>query len=224
MKQSITRYIQACLSYQQHNVSQLKKPGNLQPITPPEGLFQLVGMDYCGQLKSTPRGNQYALCITDYLTRWIVAVSVPDCSAQTTVEALFNEYICRYGVPIVILSDHGTHFHNQLMDAMSELVGYSHIYSTTYHPQSNGMIERFNATLVPQITKLQDREHNNWDEFLAPVVFAYNAGTHSTIGCSPCELLLGREPRLSMNQPVSTFIFRRPNDYYEQAKSIQRTI
>ena len=173
MKQSITQYIQSCLSCQQFNVSRSKKPGLLQPIPPPEGPFQLVGIDYCGPLKQTPRGNQYVLCITDYFTRWVVAVAVPDCSAQTTAEALFNEYICRYGVPTVILSDQGTHFHNQLMQAMSKLVGYNHTYSTTYHPQSNGMIERFNATFISQIAKLQDRENNNWDEFLVPVVFAY---------------------------------------------------
>ncbi|CAF1479320.1 unnamed protein product, partial [Adineta ricciae] len=224
MQQSITRYIQSCLPCQQYNVSRVKKPGHLQPITPPEGPFQLIGMDYCGPLKSTPRGNQYVLCITDYFTRWIVAVAVPDCSAQTTAEALFNEYICRYGVPVAVLSDQGTHFHNQLMEAMAKLVGYNHTYSTTYHPQSNGMIERFNATFIPQIAKLQDRENNNWDEFLAPVVFAYNTGTHSTTGYSPYRLLFGREPRLPTDQPASTFTFRKPNDYYEQLKKNMKII
>jgi hypothetical protein len=218
MKQSITQYIQSCLPCQQYNISRSKKPGHLQPIPPPEGPFQLIGMDYCGPFKQTPRGNQYVLCITDYFTRWVVAVAVPDCSAQTTAEAFFIEYICKYGVPTVVLSDQGTHFHNQLMEAMSKLVGYNHTYSTTYHPQSNGMIERFNATFVPQIAKLQDREHNNWDEFLAPVVFAYNTGTHSTTQHSPFELLFGREPRLPTDGPISSFTFRKPSDYYEQLK------
>lgn len=59
-------------------------------------------------------------------------------------------------------------------------MGYNDTYSTTHHPQSNTMIERFNATFIPQIAKLQDRENNNWDEFLAPVVFAHNTGCHST--------------------------------------------
>ncbi|CAF4556130.1 unnamed protein product, partial [Rotaria magnacalcarata] len=171
MKQSIIQYIQSCLLCQQYNISRTKKPGRLQPIPPPEGPFQLIGIDYCGPFKPTPRGNQYVLCLTDYFTRWVVAVAVPDCSAKTTAEALFNAFICKYGVPAVIRSDQGTHFHNQLMNAMSKLIGYDHTYSTTYHPQSNGMIERFNATFVPQIAKLQDKEHNNWDEFLSPVVF-----------------------------------------------------
>ncbi|CAF2040851.1 unnamed protein product [Rotaria magnacalcarata] len=209
MKQSIIQYIKSCLPCQQYNISRTKKPGRLQPIPPPEGPFQLIGMDYCGPFKQTPRGNQYVLCLTDYFTRWVVAVAVPDCSAKTTAEALFNEFICKYGVPAVIRSDQGTHFHNQLMKAMSKLIGYDHTYSTTYHPQSNGMIERFNATFVPQIAKLQDKENNNWDEFLSPVVFAYNTGTHSTTQYSPFQLLFGREPRLPTDGKQSSFTFRK---------------
>lgn len=224
MKQSIAQYIQLCLPCQQHNITRSKKPGQLQPIPPPEGPFQLIGMDYCGPFKQTPRGNQYVLCLTDYFTRWVVAVAVPDCSAQTTAEALFNEYICKYGVPAVILSDQGTHFHNQLMEAMSKLVGYNHIYSTAYHPQSNGMVERFNATFVPQIAKLQDKENNNWDEFLLPVVFAYNTGTHSTTNYSPFQLLFGGEPRLPTDEQIPAFIFRKPNDYYEQLRKSMKVI
>ncbi|CAF4559739.1 unnamed protein product, partial [Rotaria socialis] len=224
MKQSIIQYIQSCLLCQQYNISRTKKPGRLQPIPPPEGPFQLIGMDYCGPFKPTPRGNQYVLCLTDYFTRWVVAVAVPDCSAKTTAEALFNAFICKYGVPAVIRSDQGTHFHNQLMNAMSKLIGYDHTYSTTYHPQSNGMIERFNATFVPQIAKLQDKEHNNWDEFVSPVVFAYNTGTHSITQYSPFQLLYGREPRLPTDGRLSSFTFRKPSDYYEQLKKSMKLI
>ncbi|CAF5083248.1 unnamed protein product, partial [Rotaria socialis] len=81
----------------------------------------------------------------------------PDCTAQTTAQTIFTEYICRYGVPMSILTDQGTHFKNQLMEPMARLIGYNHILSTVYHPQTNGMVERFNATFVPQLAKLQDR-------------------------------------------------------------------
>ena len=151
MKQTIIQYIQSCLLCQQYNINRNKKPGKLHPIPPPEGPFQIIGIDYCGPFNRTPRGNRYVLCITDYFTRWVTAVALPDCSAQTIAQALFDEYICRYGVPLSIMSDQGTHFKNQLMDAMSKLLGYNHIYSTVYHPQSNGMVERFNATFVPQV-------------------------------------------------------------------------
>ncbi len=218
MKQSIIDYIKSCLLCQQYNISRVKKPGRLCPIEVPEGPFQLIGIDFCGPFNRTPRDNQYVLCITDYFTRWITAIALPDCSAQTTAQAIFNEYICKYGVPQSILSDQGTHFRNQLMDSMAKLIGYNHIFSTVYHPQSNGMVERFNATFVPQLAKLHNRESNNWDEYLLPVVFAYNTGIHSTTQCSPFQLQFGREPRLPTDKPSSTYIFHRPNDYYNQLK------
>ncbi|CAF1397211.1 unnamed protein product [Rotaria sordida] len=105
MKQSIIQHIQSCLSCQQHNISHTKKPGQFNPIPTPEGPFQLIGIDYCDPFKPTSRGNQYVLCITDYFTKWMTAIALPDCSAQTTAQTLFNNYICQYGVPLAILSD-----------------------------------------------------------------------------------------------------------------------
>ncbi|CAF4700272.1 unnamed protein product, partial [Rotaria sp. Silwood2] len=139
-------------------------------------------------------------------TRWINAIALPNCSPQTTAQTIFDDYICRYGVPKSILSDQGTHFNNQLMDSMAKLIGYTHIFSTIYHPQSNGM----------------DPENNNWDENLSPVVFAYNTGVNSTTHYSPFQLQFGREPRLPIDKSSSTYVFHKPNDYYAQLrKSLQ---
>ncbi|CAF1249477.1 unnamed protein product [Rotaria sordida] len=195
-----------------------KKPDRLNPIPTPKGPFQLICIDYCGPFKPTPRGNQYVLYITDYFTRWMTAIVLPDCSAQTTAQTLFNNYICQYGVPLAILSDQGTHFKNQLMESIAKLIGYNHIFSSVYHPQSNEMIERFKAIFVPQIVKLQDLGNNNYDEFLSPVVFVYNIGIHATTKYSPFQLQFGREPRLPTNEPSSSITFNKPNDYYVQLK------
>ena len=132
MKQSIIQHIQSCLPCQQHNISHTKKAGRLNPIPTPEGPFQLIGIDYCGSFKPTPHGNQYVLCITDYFTRWMTAIALPHCSAQTTAPALFNNYICQYDVPLAILSDQGTHFKNQLMESIAKLIGYNHIFSRVF--------------------------------------------------------------------------------------------
>ena len=181
---------------QQYNTNRKKRSGTLYPIPPPNDPFLLIGIDYCGPLKRTPRENQYVLVITDYFTRRVTATALPNCTAETTAQALFNEYFCKYGIPSTIISDQGPHFQNRLMQNIQKLIGYNHIYSTPYHPQTNGIVKRFNSTFITQIAKLQDSQHNNWDEYLPAIVFAYNPGTHKTTKFSPYELLYGRSPRL----------------------------
>ncbi|CAF0921788.1 unnamed protein product [Rotaria sordida] len=216
MKNFIINYIKSCVVCQAYNVSRQKRPGFLQPITPPDGPNQLVGIDFCGPFPTTPQDNRYVLCLTDYYTKFITAIALPVCSASVTANAIFKEFICRYGVPKAIISDQGTSFKNQLMHSLSKLLGYHHIFCTPYHPQSNGQVERFNATFVTQLAKLTDAELNNWDEYLCSIVFAYNTGIHSTTNMSPFELTFGRKANLPIDHPPTSFIFPHPNDYFQQ--------
>ncbi|CAF2163857.1 unnamed protein product [Rotaria magnacalcarata] len=222
MKITIKHYVKACRLCTRFNISRNKRYGHLRAISPPEGPFALLGIDYCGPLVRTPRENQYVLVITDYYTRHITAIALPNCTAVTTAQALFNDYFCKYGIPSVILSDRGSHFQNQLMENVKKLIGYNHIYSTAYHPQTNGVVERFNATFITQIAKLQNAQNNNWDEYLQAVVFAYNTGVHKSTKFSPYELLYGRPARLPIHAQPAQFTFRKPINYFEQLKKTLR--
>ncbi|CAF4407465.1 unnamed protein product, partial [Didymodactylos carnosus] len=223
MQQTIHDYINSCPNCNQHNYSRKKKPGHLYPIPPQQGPFQMIGIDYCGPLMLTPSGNRYVLCITDHFSKRVTAVPLLNCTAQTTAETILTEYICKFGVPTVILLDNGTHFQNQLMSALMYLLGHNHIYSTTYHPQTNGTIERFNATFVPQLAKLQDQESNNWDDFLPAVIFAYNTGQHFSTKFSPFQLQYGQIPKLPPDQNPKTLAFNKPCDYYHQLQKNLKT-
>ena len=215
MEQSIVDHVQRCLVCQAFNVDRKKRPGFLNPIPAPDGPNLLLGIDYCGPFPTTPDGNRYVLCLTDYFTKFVNAIALPVCTASATAEAVFKEHVCRYGVPKAIISDQGTSFNNQLMLSMSKLLGYHHIFCTAYHPQSNGQTERFNCTFVVQLAKLTDREVNNWDHYLRSIVFAYNTGLHSTTHFSPFELTYGRPANLPISQPPTSFTFSQPNDYFQ---------
>ena len=171
MKLSVINYIKSCVACQAFNVNRQKRPGFLSPITPPDGPNQLLGIDFCGPFPTISQDNRYVLCLTDYYTKYVVAIALPVGTAAATATAIFTYYICLFGVPRGILSDQGTSFKNQLMHSLSRLLGYHHIFSTPYHPQSNGQIERFNSTFVVQLAKLTDNDSNNWDQYLQPIIF-----------------------------------------------------
>ena len=69
---------------------------------------------------------------------------------------------------------------------------------------------------------MQDSQHNNWDEYLQAVVFAYNTSIDKSTRYSPYELLFGRLPRLPISKPPHYFSFKKPNDYFDQSKKTLR--
>jgi hypothetical protein len=111
---------------------------------------------------------------------------------------------------------------NQLLYSLSQLLDYHHIFCTPYHSQINEPVERFNCTFVTQLAKLTDQESSNWDEYLYPIVFAYNTGVHSTTNISPFELTFGRKANLPTDHPPTTFTFSHLS-HHRQTKHIEPT-
>ena len=220
MKQDVHRHVQACTACQQYNYSRQKKPGHLQPIPPAAIPFSIIGMDFCGPFLESPHENKYVLVVTDLFTHFVTALPLPTNTAEITALTLFRHIFCHFGVCSTLITDQGTHFNNNLMRAFQHLLGYNHILSTSYHPQTNGVVERFNASMVVQISKLQQKHHNNWDDYLDAVVFAYNSSKHKTTQYSPLELLFGRCPKLPIDSPLQYFHFDRPNNYFVHLQKI----
>ena len=218
MKTTIQNYIQSCIQCQKFNIDRRKPPGLLNPIEPPKGPFQLIGIDYSGPFPTTPQGNKYVLAITDYFTKWVIAIPLPNQIAKTKAGALYAHYICIYGVPSKILSDQGPYFNNQLITAFTHILGCHHIKSTPYHSQTNGVIERFNSTFERQLAKLTDQHLNEWDMHLKSIVFAFNTGQHATTKFSPYQLQFGRNPIL----PPTHYEFPKPNDYFKHFQQTMR--
>ena len=214
MRESIHRHVQACELCQQYNYSRQKKPGHLHPIAPVASPFHMIGMDFCGPFLESPSSNRYVLVVTDLFTHFVTAIPLPANSAELTARSLFRHIFCRFGICTTLLTDQGTHFNNHLMRALQQLLGYNHILSTPYHPQTNGVVERFNASMVVQVSKLQQKHHNNWDDYLDAIVFAYNTAAHRTTKYSPFQLLFGRTPQLPIDSPPRYFHFDRPNDHF----------
>ena len=81
------------------------------------------------------------------------------------------------------------------MRQLYELLGISHIKTSVYHPEANGLVERFNGTLKHMLKKFVANQIDNWDKYLPYVLFAYREVPCQSTGYSPFELLYGRSVR-----------------------------
>ncbi|CAF4174508.1 unnamed protein product, partial [Rotaria sordida] len=206
------------LLYSAHTHPTSKSPGLLETPEPPSEIFDLIGIDFWGPTReATSIGNRYIITCTDHLSKFVIAKAIPTASASEAAKFLVEDVIFKYGhIPKHILTDQGSHFNNYLMQAITKDIGINRILSTPFHPQTNGTIERFNATIKTQLCKLQGLNRNNWDQYLPPTIYAYNIGQYRTTKYSPYQLLYGKHPTLPFSQPQSMLQFIRSNDYYNQ--------
>ncbi len=140
------------------------------------------------------RGHRFALVLVDYATRYPEAVALRNISAKSVAEALFS-MISRVGIPKEILTDQGTAFMSRTIRKLYGLLGIKSVRTSVYHPQTYGLVERFNRTLKTMIRKFVHEDAKNWDKWLEPLLFAVREVPQASTGFSPFELLYGRQPR-----------------------------
>ena len=95
-------------------------------------------------------------------------------------------------------SDNGTAFVGELTRELMRRSQVAQAHSTTYHPQTNGLVERQNRTLVSMLRVYCSRYTINWDRYLPQVRGAYNSTQRSTTGVSPHMTLTGHEKSLPL--------------------------
>lgn len=124
------------------------------------------------------------------------AAPLPDQEASTVAQAVIDFFVSRFGVPLIIHSDQGRQFESRLFKGMCKTLGMTKTRTTTYHPQSNGMVERFNRTLGQMLHASASRQPTTWDLNLQLVLMAYRSTAHESTGYSPNTMMLGREVAL----------------------------
>ena len=203
MRADISRWCKACLVCATRCPSRpVRVP--LTPI-PVAGPFDRVGVDII-QFPQSHDGNKYAVVFVDYLTKWPEVFPTADQSAATVADLLVREVVSRHGVPGELLSDRGKTFLSGLMSEICKLLGIHKLNTTAYHPQTDGLVERFNRTLTAMLSKTVEKNGRNWDRQLPYVLFAYRTSRQEATRESPFFLMHGRDPRLpteaALDHPV----------------------
>src|SRR5438034_513931 len=177
MYEDIRTYVRSCDSCQRRGKN--KRNQTLHPI-PVNSPFYQIGIDFVGPLPITENENKYIIVAMDYLTKWPEAKPVKEATAEQAAKFIYEEIICRHGCPAKILSDQGSHFKNRMVEQLVQKFEIKHLFSTPYHPQTNGLVERFNRTLCESLAKLSPDNENMWDKHIQPVLFAYRTTPQST--------------------------------------------
>ena len=177
--------------------------------------MQLVAMDIVGPFPESPAGNTYILVIADYFTRWTEAYALPNQEATTVAKKLVDEFFFRFSPPEQLHSDQGRNFESEVIAEVCKLLGVVKSRTTPYHPQSDGLVERYNKTLLDMLAKAVHDKPFQWEDNLRRLCLAYNTSVNQTTGFSPFFLMFGRSVRMpvdimygimygSPNQPTTT--------------------
>ena len=161
--------------------------------------MQLVAVDILGPLPESEGGYSYVLVASDYFTRWLEAYAIPNQEAKTISDKLVNEFFFRYSIPIQLHSDQGRQFEGKLVQEICKLLQIKKSRTTPYHPQSDGLVERLNRTVLSMLATHVRDHPADWETYLRKVCMAYNTSIHPTTGFTPFFLMYGRQAKLPVD-------------------------
>ena len=161
--------------------------------------FERVAVDILGPLPVTERGNKFLIVLMDYFTKWPEVMPVPNQEAETIAEVLVDHVFSRFGVPMELHSDQGRNFESEVFRETMKIMGINKTRTTPLHPQSDGMVERFNRTLLDYLSKFVNEDQKNWDQKIQLGLLAYRTAVHETTQYTPAKMMMGRELRLPLD-------------------------
>src|SRR5688572_17352780 len=197
MYRDVKNFVQSCDACQRQR--KLRKQTIVHSIIP-STLFDRWEIDIIGPLPiAAETKNHYIIVAVDYFSRWPEAKPFKEANAYTVATFIYEEIICRFEASQVLQSDRGTHFMNQVIKELTEKFRIKHSLSSPYHPQSNGLVERFNRSLCQGLAKVAETIHD-WDKYIQPVLFAYRVRRLRITRRSPYEIVYGINPALQMDK------------------------
>ncbi|GFX98558.1 hypothetical protein TNCV_1501361 [Trichonephila clavipes] len=195
MVKEIKAYCSSCHGCQLRKVIRSVDKIPITPVSRPELPFQVVNVDLIGPVDPvSSQGHKYILCLMDQHSRWPEAIPLKSLTAKSTCEALL-EIFSRTGIPEVIVMDNATNFTASLTQEFLKILGACPRFSTPYHPEGNGLIERWNQTLKNMLHHIIREEGRSWHRHIPFLLWAYREVPNATTGTPPFLLMYGRDPK-----------------------------
>jgi hypothetical protein len=197
MREDVENYCKECESCGARKNPHVYGRAPLQQCTVSQPM-EMMAMDVLGPLPISSEGNKFILVVMDYFSKWPEVYALENQKAEVITKCLIDVFT-RHGAPKVLLSDQGRNFESNMVKELCAAFGIDKRRTSPYHPECDGMVERFNRALVDMLAMHVNDHHTDWDYWIPQVVFAYRSSIHSSTGVSPFEIVYGRKPTLPID-------------------------
>jgi hypothetical protein len=169
--------------------------------------LEKICIDLIGLFPLSRDGNRHVIIVVDYLTKWVIAKAVPVANTVEVVKFFIQRVLLQHGAPLNVILDRGSCLLSEFTEELFRSMQTNHLITTAYHPQCNGLVERFNHTFAEMLSMFVNSSHFNWDEVVDHVIFAYTTSRQESTGVTPFLMLYGREAVL----PIDVALGNNPN-------------
>ena len=183
-----SKWARECLACQRSKVTRHVVPP-IGEFLVPQKRFEHVNLD----LVTLPLSNgyKYLLTIVDRLSRWPQAIPLQDMTAESVAEAFAHGWVASFGVPATITTDRGGQFGTAIWSQLMATWGIKNVTTTAYHPEANGLVERFHRRLKEALLALGNDAGPQWFWRLPLVLLAIRTTVKPDVGATPADLVYG---------------------------------
>ena len=213
---SVRNYVQKCLECQKPVNNRHHK---ILPIRQPvisKVPFSEIAIDFIGPLEICSNGDRFIISVIDMSTRYACAYSLPNQTAECALNILLKRIFCTYGLPKIMISDCGKQFKSKLFEDFCNKHNIVQRFTSPWHPQSNGVCERFHGTLFSKIRKLFLEHNTMWNENIEFALCSYNSAIQDSTKFSSNEIVFVHDLNLPIHVITPDFD---NNDYQVPTES-----
>jgi hypothetical protein len=194
MKRAVAEYVALCDNCQRVKAERQRPVGLLQPLKIPQWKWEETSMDFIVGLPTTQFGYDSIWVIVDHFSKVVHFIPVKTTYKGAKLAELYiARIVCLHGVPKKIVSDRGTQFMSRFWKKVHEAMDTRLNFSSAYHPQTDGEIDRINQILEDMLRACALKDSKSWDKCLPYAKFSYNNSYQKSLKMMPFEVLYGRK-------------------------------
>jgi len=209
------------MSTTEKNREHIAPLGDVENSTAP---FKITAMDIKAPYMEPSRKNKYLLTFIDHFTRYAEAFPIPDQTAETCTRIYATQIITRHGTVSKLITDQGLAFMSKFISETCKILGVHKIHTTSYHPKSNGILERWHRSLHTGMSHYINASHTNWDVVVPFYLMAYRATPNRVTKFSPFYLLYGREMPLPNSDNLKARVSRENPDHHHRLENLKASL